>query len=1053
MITPCTAPYRTLLDVICPKNGWWEFWKEDNSNLADVQKLREIFKQALPAEKNEIMDRVNTRRNELRDLTKTTYALSESLMKTKRISSNLVKYAERIENLTAAYVEFCESNPEQTNSKVDLLQQMVAYICLSMGTQERVNEFLELFSDFTEKQLTAELFDSIQALFFNLGRQSFTIVTYLKNLPPETKDSDDSSSGQAHTRAERRCKLMTLALPFLTKLSNAQERINLLEVLCSIPRLQIDDVCIKAGRLVGQLPYIQQRTAAILLIKTLPLGHRTKDVLSLLPSMIKKTNSIKKLYEGIKFISAEDRAETIELIAPLYRDNNVINFRCEELLEALAYIPKKDRSDTLVNALVVLLARNEGDHRILLDNLMGGIADSERASALIQGIRFQMHSKQMKAFCIRALAMVPCANRTTAVISAIPSLFNNMKEIKETELIFNSLSLLEPAEVGNVIVKAQNDLNKISLSCLKAGMLLAYSKIGDPQMLAHPHNMINQLSTVNQKYAAMIFLALHHGKEISPSQIPLLVYQFGSKIKDPLAVLLALNGVPAAARDPYKMSWILLQIIEQVCEVKHDHFFFLYLLPSSCYFKASQLIATAANNADQTFNGYVTTILKETAIKEAIRKHLGFLLDVPLEHFLKNKLCDYVVLLREKLGLENDQDPIMQKVFAGAYQCLTSEKKQDLHIPYTLYFKLKKYAEDEPYIDVPIVNENIDGQDFNWNLSSIRKKAVWSHYTVDDLPTGVSIVVLQKMFNEMAIRLNKLNDTEKLSVMKEISTIIYGNQLISNQTRNNSYNIIRDNLLHNNYIQALLETPSITDNNIVSNEKFQLFACVKSILDSDAVLKRNERMSEREYNLIKFANNIQECVIGRVDGIMRYYVDLPITYKKGSLKGGEDRRSKVEEFLEVVYQAEVKTVLNQESLIAELSGVLPGNLQNQSHQSLYLINRLGKHLGSNEPIRYDGYNNIIHENILMGKPTDQYTATIKRLLISNFIKSLLNKAKEGFKEYCLYQGMADILGIIETDLQPQGYINYDEDADILTLTIKGAVVLAHKFGYIDKIHI
>jgi hypothetical protein len=388
------------------------------------------------------------------------------------------------------------------------------------------------------------------------------------------------------------------------------------------------------------------------------------------------------------------------------------------------------------------------------------------------------------------------------------------------------------------------------------------------------------------------------------------------------------------------------------------------------------------------------------AAHHSLKNRLQLWLDKPDKATALFKYTSYIVKHPLTLFL-HEEHPVLQQAIE-AY-CIASSSN-DPKGPYQMYHNLKKVIEEEALVD---------------GFYGFRKRVERKKFTFADIPDG--IIPLKTLFETMEQKgINK----------EEVAELCNGASLQD----------IKDNVLREDrIIPSLLMQKGKKEDRLPITTMY-LYAILKCISEADDTRKENH-LSPRESQLLKFASMVKECATGQADAIEQYYIN---TIGIGALNSSQ---SKIEETIDHTTQTALKMALASDALLRELMGKEPVQ---QSHQTLYLQNRYHRQIGLIHTLRFDRYTGLI-DSALIESPSKKILKVIrKHLKLTEMTKQRLDQALKGalpakitYMEFIAYFEK-------EFDLTADKYVEYvefDEKMNPIGITQFAVEKMLKKLGY------
>ena len=396
----------------------------------------------------------------------------------------------------------------------------------------------------------------------------------------------------------------------------------------------------------------------------------------------------------------------------------------------------------------------------------------------------------------------------------------------------------------------------------------------------------------------------------------------------------------------------------------------------------------------------------------------------PLEPRMMFSVCMLVVNYAALLGLSED-DPIVQDAIEKATLCDVDELKNPKH-PLRIYKFLRDEVPKEPYADVELTGEMIEGERVKWNLETLRAKGEWEGYTFRDLP-DVPRDTFKNIFDSLERRLTPELEEE-----------------IKGYTENVPLQELRKGFLDTVTIQGLLQREGKEDDPLDAAQ-LHLFSLMKSLSETENVIPPDGGLSDREKAAVMMAASIQMCSTGLKRGLNSTYRSLKPEYWK-RMMAGEDQIGLATSDVDECVQHALSLTLLESKLMEEVTGLK--EVEQGVHQSEYLANRLARQIGLREKLSLD-----IHTGVLAGEIANRDVKTLMQSFFrfcppSRAVNALVSASPELIKKqsYGLIQLIRKGLGVVEVkDLER--YLVADDDGIPLQLTRAGALAALKGAGY------
>jgi hypothetical protein len=390
------------------------------------------------------------------------------------------------------------------------------------------------------------------------------------------------------------------------------------------------------------------------------------------------------------------------------------------------------------------------------------------------------------------------------------------------------------------------------------------------------------------------------------------------------------------------------------------------------------------------------------AAHQSINSKLQLLLDDPHQANALFQYASDIVSHSEKIFL-HEEHPVLQKAIE-AY-CLTSSSN-DPKNPYHMYHSLQRVIQEEALVE---------------SFKGFRKRIEKKTFTCADIPNG--IIPLQTLFATMEQRgINQAEVTE-----------LCGGA---------SFQEVKDNALgQGRVIPSLLLQKSKKDDPLPLTAMY-LYSILKRIAEADDTRQQN-KLSQRESQLLKFASMVKECATGQTDAIEQYYIN---TIGMGSINSSQN---KIEETIDHAVQMALKKALASDALLRQLIGRGP---KQQSHQTLYLQNRYHRQIGLIHSLRFDRHSGVIDSALIEKNYLEAIEIIKQHLHLIETTKQLLDQSLLGsqglkitYMEFIAY--FEKEFGL--TADKYRDYVEFDGEMNPVGVTPFAVTNLLKKLAYIE----
>ena len=339
-------------------------------------------------------------------------------------------------------------------------------------------------------------------------------------------------------------------------------------------------------------------------------------------------------------------------------------------------------------------------------------------------------------------------------------------------------------------------------------------------------------------------------------------------------------------------------------------------------------------------NIYFAILQKQPDLWVASHDHLLSLFDAGLLDPVRMRKWALFILEKQALLSIPDEHPLIVKSLE-LLDVTEFEGGTTVVNPYKIYHSL---ALQEPFWQGSMPSFTLGTFHIEVNLNSLRKQAQNKELFLEDLPRGIASSAFHSLFTHLDEHLQ----AQPLLIQKIEET--YGMGIKE----------LKQNLLQGELLIGLLHKPEVPKASI-SKETYYMYAILKFILSQDAAYVSVEQLSSQEKFLLNFASVVTSCKIGQLDGIAYYYNDLPLQYRTFE-KAKTTTEQTLKGLIEASMQSTLQKMFYSEDLIRSLAE--QEQVGEQSHQSLYLKNRLHKQVGLKHSLVFDPHAGLIHPTIL-----------------------------------------------------------------------------------------
>ncbi len=349
--------------------------------------------------------------------------------------------------------------------------------------------------------------------------------------------------------------------------------------------------------------------------------------------------------------------------------------------------------------------------------------------------------------------------------------------------------------------------------------------------------------------------------------------------------------------------------------------------------------------------------------------------------------------------------------------------------PYSLHRELLMNAEPlwmghlSPYI--------FENKPIAIHLEGIRSRAQ-RHFFGKDLDPEIHSRRFLELFDAIQRR---LESSEGSALAREIKQIY-----------DCSLEVLQSNIVDGVVIPNLLQVSS-NSSGPIPNASFYLNRILKAILQESLDRKAGEILSSREIALLTFAKTTSACSTGQLDGIAIYFNHLPLEFRGAALA-----TTAAQDSLKNYMDAFVQKILNETFSSRSLLDLLRTNAFSgqESHQTLYLKNRLYKQVGFHHQLTFDPHAGMIDDGV--------FQASLETLMEKFFQVCTPEKLIQGLQcevNRSLKDSKAGLMVPLDRffDSLPankEDLIGLNEEDGSVILIAKGAVALLENFNLIKS---
>lgn len=419
-------------------------------------------------------------------------------------------------------------------------------------------------------------------------------------------------------------------------------------------------------------------------------------------------------------------------------------------------------------------------------------------------------------------------------------------------------------------------------------------------------------------------------------------------------------------------------------------------------------------------------------VRNATIKHLQNILSDILPNQAKAFQYSKAIIENANALLLHEEHPLLQRAYEVAAiadpEALNNKKN-----PYRLFKEIKEKLAAEPEYKA----------DTAFNIATLRRKGENQGFTIKDLPQNISLENLEQLFDRLEKRLTALPETERQAVEKYIQ-----------ESFTNSIGSLKGNLLGKPLIPSLLLSIKGGPDQPVEASAMQMCMILKMIVNESPLLEKGMLLSPQEELLLRVSTSINACSTGQRDGIFLYYNQLPPQYRLG--KGTTSDEEKVSHLVDQSVQVTLNQIFESEELLKVIRE--RPDIQQHSHQTLYLKNRLHRQVGLIHSPIFDPHSGVIYDELIdtdSQKMLKVFFTLFTPIKVADQVKRDVAKAMQSktisyemleriFQPYLLTKKEA---GIGHEEAY-RSYFDFAEDYTPLGLSDEGIKVLLNTAGYL-----
>ena len=394
-----------------------------------------------------------------------------------------------------------------------------------------------------------------------------------------------------------------------------------------------------------------------------------------------------------------------------------------------------------------------------------------------------------------------------------------------------------------------------------------------------------------------------------------------------------------------------------------------------------------------------------------------------LEHELSNertsvsllmKLAEFATGLQDKLGLHDEHPVIQQAIEIRSCNEVVGEKN-----PFSLYKKLQTLAKESATFQSP--SFEISGGKTSFRLDQLQASGKAFKVTREELPKDATQEAWLSLVNTLKQKVES-NPAAKKLLEEEYDT---------------SWEELWNGSLSDPYLSGILTLSSEK----VPVVEAQFRAIVHHLFAKDKTVKPGEIFSEQEDVLIKQGMSIQHCSGGKKEGIAFTYklLDPVYQYHAKGLEGKSPEEIQAKEFLSSVLQQALSDQFSgTNALMQELVGIQ--NINQGSHQAIYLKNLIGPLVGLHHEVAFDRYSGVLYDSLIAKSREEVLQVFFRHFTPQVLLNELMRVVNNDFRTNY------NIVRHIVSDLE--GW-DYDEETfNPIKLNERGALQLLQTAGFL-----
>jgi hypothetical protein len=369
--------------------------------------------------------------------------------------------------------------------------------------------------------------------------------------------------------------------------------------------------------------------------------------------------------------------------------------------------------------------------------------------------------------------------------------------------------------------------------------------------------------------------------------------------------------------------------------------------------------------------------------------------------------------------------------------------------PYQVFKRLKDSWNRDLPPDLVVPGESIEGVDMALNLATCQKQLdETSPILCGQLSREINSEMLRGFFSSIRAKINTFSEAGQQNIFNEIQTLTGG---VSLDALNNIFGESRE--LHGILALLVVASPDAP----ADPYAVYLVTLLKFIASQPETIPEGSYLTQREAVLLMNAASIQGCHAGQKEGLAIAYRLLPNDVKLASgatYAGRTEKEQRVFGYIGNAIQEEMEGLLSGDNpFMHEVTET--GEIEQLSHQSLYLKNLIAQKIGLLHRLVFDPYTGMVLDP-LINKPTKEVLDCFLRYftpsILATHLKARMNRELEAWSrgediKSTLYN---DCSLFLNQDGPPIWRLDANAEPPICEITDAGALALLEKTAYIVR---